>query len=273
MLADRRRLRHGHEHGVGEVGGIGRGEPQSLNSFDRTHRAQQRGKIMLTVVIAVDRLPKERDLGGALLGQARHFADHVGQLAAPLRSARHRNDAERAPIIAAPLHGHEGGHLAAADGRDVLVMLPALECDVGSALAIAGPRDQLGETAVAVGSDHEVHLRHALEQRGTEPLRHAADHAEHVTGALVALQLPQPTEDTLLRVIPHSARIDEHHVRIDRIVRAYVALAPQNSQHQLGVGDVHLAAVGLDIDARHQSISTANLLCPAQSSERMWTGR
>src|SRR5207244_12370356 len=109
---------------------------------------------------------------------------HVGQLAAPLRTACHRNDAEGAPIIAAALHRDERRDRIAADGRNVLVVLPPLEGDIGGALAGSGLRDQLGQAAVAVGPDDEVDLRDTLEQFRTEPLRHASYDAQHVTGAL-----------------------------------------------------------------------------------------
>src|SRR5207249_9933068 len=68
--------------------------------------------------------------------------------------------------------------------RSVLVMLPALELDLRGALPRARPRDQLGEPAVAVRPDHQIDLRHPLEQPRPETLRHAADHAQHVAPAL-----------------------------------------------------------------------------------------
>ncbi len=130
-------------------------------------------------------------------------------------------------------------------------MFPGPKLDVGGAVAGPGPCDQLGKTAVAVGADHEIHLRHALEQSGTEALRHAAHHSQHVSRPLVALELAEPAEHALLRVVPHGARIHEHHLGRVRIVGADVPLPSQHPEHQLGVGDVHLAAVGLDVDAWH----------------------
>src|SRR2546426_9342542 len=43
----------------------------------------------------------------------------------------------------------------------------------------------------AVGADHQVHLRHALEQPGPEPLGHASHDAEHPARPLEGLQLAQ----------------------------------------------------------------------------------
>ena len=42
-------------------------------------------------------------------------------------------------------------------------------------------------------------------------------------------------------------------VRLLRILRARVSGAGQMTAHQLGVGYVHLAAVGFDVDGRHRS--------------------
>jgi hypothetical protein len=164
---------------------------------------------MFAVVIAVDRLSKQRDLGGALIREARHLANHVGQLATPLRSARHRNDAERAPIIAAALHGHEGGDGIGAHRRDILVMLPALEVDVGGALAVARSRDQLRQPAIPIRADDEIHLGHELEEFGPQPLRHTADDTEHVARTLEALQFPHAAQHPLLRMIPDGTGVDQ----------------------------------------------------------------
>src|SRR5256712_7503119 len=149
VLAYRRRLRHGGEHALAEVRGIGRREPQAADPGHAAHGAQQVPEVVLAVVVAVDRLAKERHLRGAARDETLHLAHHVGQLATPLRPARHRNDAERAPIIAAALHGDErGGPPAAPPGlprrRHVLVVLPRLEPHVGRALPLPRPGDQLG---------------------------------------------------------------------------------------------------------------------------------
>ena len=130
-------------------------------------------------------------------------------------------------------------------------MLPLLEPHVGPALPLPRPGDQLGEAAVAVGADDEVHLGHLLEQGRTQALGHAPHHAQHAPRPLEPLQDAQAPEHALLGVVPHGAGVHEHHVRVRRVVGAHVPLWAEQSQHELGVGHVHLAAVGLDVDARH----------------------
>ena len=251
VLADRGRLGHGAEHAVAEVGGVGRGEAQPRQARHVADRAQQVGEVVLAVPVAVDRLAKERDLRRAARREALDLAHHVVQLAAPLRATRHRNDAEGAPIIAATLDRHERRHGGLARRWDVLVVLPRLELDRGSAFAPAGPGDELGQPAVAIGPDDQVHLRHASEQPLPEALRHAADHAEHVARSLVLLQLAEAREHALLGVIAHGAGVHKQHVCLRGVVGADIPLPTQDAEHQLGVRHVHLAAVGLDVDARH----------------------
>ena len=65
------------------------------------------------------------------------------------------------------------------------------------------------------------------------------------------LQLAHAADDPLLGVVPHRAGVDQHDIGLGRIVRAHVAFAPEHAEHELGVGHVHLAAVGLDVDALH----------------------
>src|SRR5439155_10731023 len=126
------------------------------------------------------------------------FAHHVCQLAAPLRAARHRNDAEGAPIIAATLHRHERRNRIVANGGDVLVVLPSLERDIGGTLTGLRLRDQLGQAAVAIGADDEIDLWDALEELGAKTLCHTADDAKHVARAFVTLELAHPSQDPLL---------------------------------------------------------------------------
>ena len=87
----------------------------------------------------------------------------------------------------------------------------------------AGQADELREIAIGVGADDEVHPRHLLEQRGPEPLGHAAHHAEDVAGPLVPLQLAHPADHPLLGVVADGAGVDQHDVGLGRVLGADVA--------------------------------------------------
>ena len=128
-------------------------------------------------------------------------------------------------------------------------MLPGAEFRVGETFPATRVAEELRQVPVGIGAHHEVHAGDLLEQDGTEALRHAAHHAEHIARALEAHQLTDPSDDTLLRVVTHGARVHEHDVRLIGIRGALVALPPEDPEHEFGVRDVHLAAVGLDVDA------------------------
>src|SRR3989441_59611 len=167
VLADGGRFGHRRKYARREIGRIGRRKAQAANACHCADCAQQVGKVVVAIVITVDRLPKKRDLAGAGLRQPGDLTHDVRQLAAPFRPARHRNDAERAPIIAATLYCDERGNLPLANGRNVFVVLPAPERGLGGALAVAGARNELRQAAITVRADHEVDLRHPLQQLRT----------------------------------------------------------------------------------------------------------
>src|SRR4029450_6308807 len=138
-------------------------------------------------------LSEERDFGSSLGGESFDLAGDVLQFAAPLRSARHRNDAQRAPIIATTLNRSELRGTWCPDGRYVFVMFPAAEIGVHNPLTAPGFTHQGWQIAIGVGAGDEVDLSPPLEQRGTQPLRHAAHHADDAAGRAIALQLAHAT--------------------------------------------------------------------------------
>ena len=210
-------------------------------------RPQQVAKVVAAVIPGVDGLAQERDLSGARVSERPDFIDHCRKIAAPLRPARVRNHAEGAAIIAAALHRHELGRPGNPHRRDILVV----EFRVAHPGARLGMADQLGKIAVRIGADDQVHLGHPLEQYRTQALRHAAHDAQHGTGALVALELSHPADDPLLCVVTHRAGIHQQHVCVLGLVGRLVSGPSQDAEHQLGIGHVHLAAVGLDVYALH----------------------
>jgi hypothetical protein len=114
---------------------------------------------------------------------------------------------------------------------------------------------EIGQAPVGVGTDHEVERR-APEQTIAEVLRHAAGEADlHVRAApLVARQITETAEDPLLGVLADRTGVEQNHVRRVGILCGGIAGARQVATDQLRVRQVHLAAVGFDIDARHRDI-------------------
>jgi hypothetical protein len=116
---------------------------------------------------------------------------------------------------------------------------------------VADPVDDLSQVTIGIRPDHQVHTPHLSKQPVTDALGHAAGDAEHEIGTPlpVSLQLSQPSEHPLLGVLPDRTRIHEDHIGLIRVVDAHEAVLGEDSGHELGVADVHLAAVRLDVDA------------------------
>ena len=102
--------------------------------------------------------------GHTVAGQSTDFRNDVFQCAAPLPAPGHRNDAERAPIIAAALDGSKGSDtLSGAPRRDVLVVLPRLEFHVHVPGAVGSGGQELGKPAVSVGAHDQIHVWRLVE--------------------------------------------------------------------------------------------------------------
>ena len=149
-----------------EIGGIGAGEPDPPHPVNAADRAEQVGEVVLAVVVAVDRLPQQGDLGGALLHQPGYFPHHIRQPPAPLGTAGLRDDAEGATVIAPALYRDECGGALFPHRRDILVVLPGAKLGVADPLAAVGQADELGKVAVTVGTDHQIHSRHLSSSAG-----------------------------------------------------------------------------------------------------------
>ena len=134
---------------------------------------------------------------------------------------------------------------------------PSLRATVDVALGNAIAR--LG--ASQLRADHEVHRGHLFQKDRSEALRHAAHHPEDHPGVLVPLELPDPANDPLLGVVAHGTGVDQHDVGALGLGRLDIALTREDTEHQLSVRHVHLAAVGLDPHLLHGR--GVRLRCPA----------
>lgn len=249
MLADRVHLRHGAHDRVGEIVRVGTGEAHSANAGHGSHRAEQRREIRFPVVVRVHGLAQQHDLRHALRGQGLDLADDVRQAPAPLGAPRHRHDAVRAPVVAPALDGNPGLHPVESAWREVLVMLLEVEAGLDRPLTGAGPFQERRQRPIAVGTDHETDVPRLLQQRCAEALRHAPRHAHRGRRLHHALELPEAAEHPLLGVIADRAGVEQDDVRLVRRRRLGVSARRQPAEHELGIAEVHLAAVRLDVHA------------------------
>jgi hypothetical protein len=255
VLADLGRLRHRRDDVVREVEGVGRGEADALDAVHGGDGAQQVAEAHVLVAVRVHRLAEELDLLVAGLGHGARLAQDLARRRPALAPARVGHDAERAELVAAALDRdvprHAPRHLAG--GIEALVGLEAVQLRVVDGAAGARLLDVRHQTAVPVGADHEIHVGRPLADRALEVLGHAAGDAQDGPRAGVALALPVlgqlagAREHALLGLLAHGAGVEEDQVGARRILGPPVPGGVEQAQHHLGVGDVHLAAVRLDI--------------------------
>src|SRR6266496_5112006 len=104
MLAHSRSFRHRCDDTIAEVVRMSTWEPHPSHSVNRADCSQQIGEIVQSIEVRVDRLPEKDNFRETLINGGIRLADNVGELAAALRSARGRDDAVRAAVVAAALN-------------------------------------------------------------------------------------------------------------------------------------------------------------------------
>ena len=149
-------------------------------------------------------------------------------------------------------------------------MFPGSEFDIDRALSARRPVNQLRQRPIPIRANDKVDLGNTVQQAGPQALGHAADHTENASGTLMALQLSYPAVYALLGLVPNGTRVHQDDIGICRRIRHHVSVAAQQTQYQLGVGHIHLAAVGLHIDPFHH-LAPANSAIIVPSASRRKT--
>jgi hypothetical protein len=115
--------------------------------------------------------------------------------------------------------------------------------------------NQLGQLVIGLGPDHQVHRRLTPHDLLALGLGHAAGHGDgHGSAglglaALHQLDLAKLGIDLLGGLLANVAGVEHHQVRALRLVGHGIAQRAQDIGHALAVIDVHLTAVGLDVEA------------------------
>ena len=87
-----------------------------------------------------------------------------------------------------------------------------------------------------------------LKNLRAKALRHATGNTEYRAAFHLALHFAEPADHTLFRVIANCARVDEYDIRVLGSIYWPIAGRSKLPKHELGVADVHLAAVRLDVN-------------------------
>ncbi len=255
MRLDLRLCRHRLDNRLAHVARMRRGEANPLDPVDRRNHPEQRAEVGFSESICVDGLSEQHHLFDAARGQLANLAHQVGRRNRALAPAHVRHDAERTELVASAHRRHVRAHAAAVVGGDIGIRLRAIESDIDGSVE-SRARDHLGQAAVAVWPRHDVEERRLLHNRDAIMLRHTSEQPklDLRPRLLKARELPQPVQHLLFGVLANRAGVEQHDVRIVDTVGRDVTGAAQDCAHRLRIGDIHLTAVGLQVNPRMRRI-------------------
>jgi hypothetical protein len=181
-------------------------------------------------VPGVDVLAKQRDLAHAGSTGVRALSEDPVDGAGDLGTAGIGHDAEGAELVAAFLHGEKGGHAAGADGfcrriRQSVELVFGGKLGLDDALAVARPRQRLGQAVIGLRPDDHIDNRRAADDLLAFGLGHTAgdrDHQVAAFGIALSLELGQPAKlriDLFGGLFADMAGVEQNEIGIlDRIV-------------------------------------------------------
>src|SRR6266581_1364995 len=150
------RLPHRSDDALAEVIGVRASEAQALDAAHASNGTQQIGEIVLAVEVRIDRLPQKHHFRNSVRNYRFCFTNHLRKLTAPFRAAGRRNDAIRALVVAAALHGNPRLHSVKPAWSEILIVLLEVELDCSRLHAAPRALDQRRQLAIAVRSDDEA---------------------------------------------------------------------------------------------------------------------
>ena len=221
--------------------------------------AERRGRAGLVLaVIGIHVLPDQRHLAHACPGEPLDFGRDLLHRPRHFDAARIGHDAEGAELVAAFLHGDEGGNAAAADrlvrgGSQRVELVLQRKFGIDDLLAALRARDQAGQAVKILRADDQVDAGAAGDFLAFG-LRHTAGNGDQHLAALcrrVLLHFADAADlgiDLVHRLLADVAGIQDDEIGLGGIGGFAVAGRRQRVRHTIGIVDVHLAAEGLDVD-------------------------
>ena len=241
---------------IAHVGGVTCGVADPVQALDLGQPARQAGKPAFSGV-GVDVLTQQGDLAHALGRQVARLGQDRFDRPRPLPATGVRHDAEGAELVAALLHGEKSG-----DAGGVALHRQGVELLVGgevggqplAALAMRAS-DKFGQLVIGLRSDNQIHRLLADHDLFALGLGHAAGHHDHHrragrdAGLLHLLDIAKLGIDLLGGLFTDVAGVQHHQIGALGLIRHAIAQRRKDVGHALAVIDVHLTAVGLDVEA------------------------
>ena len=203
------------------------------------------------MLIRSHRLTEKLDFFAARLDQGARLAQHFVGRGGALAPAGVRHHAKGTEAITAALDGDVANDSASSVAGRVQALVGFLRVEGGVVDLGAGARfvDMSHKAAIAVRPHDQVNKRRPGAHLTAQMLCHAAGYSQHhmrslgLVGGQRAGASPHPFHG----LFAYGAGVDQDHIGHGRIIGPLVSRPLQQAEHNLAVGHVHLAAVGLDI--------------------------
>ncbi len=208
MVADGRQYAAGAHELVCDTRRMARRETQAGEAGNGRDRLQQTGEGLREpagarrIRLVPDRigaavihhaLAEQGDFTHAVAHQCADLGDDLAGRPAVLRAAHIGDDAIRAAAVAAEQDGHKRGVSGTGVGLDDIGQLVEVGRLEQTVLASQDAGEQARDCARAARADREIEIRHACENLGAQPLRHAA-HEAHPPSRTFAFSGAQQAE-------------------------------------------------------------------------------
>ena len=253
VVADVGMTSHSVDNGVAQVFGIAGCETNAhLGSGFGNHR-QESGEVNITIIpfveIGIHILPKQCHLFETACLQVAEFVENALRLTAALTAACVRHNAVSAEVVATSHYRDKTAGTAAAQscGNDIAVSLGGRELHVYGFLSRFGSGNESGELKIAVWTCHEVHSV-LIDEFVFHAFGHTPDDANDkaaLTFATQCVEGVESCEDSLLGIVAHAAGVDEYCIGGIKTFGCSISRHLHHTCHNFAVGNVHLAAVGL----------------------------
>src|SRR5262249_18108829 len=161
--------------------------------------------------VRVDRLAEQRHFLATARDQSADLIDDGARGVAAFTTARRRDHAEGAVLLASLHHGHEGLQASCSAGPCGDLDELARTCLDDGPTPFLDPGQQLAHPGDRRRSEHEIDVRRALLNLPLLELRHAPHHAddETRTRALQMLERSQLRKYLVLRLLADGARVEQ----------------------------------------------------------------
>ena len=193
-------------------------------------------------------LAEQGDLAHAVADERVDFGEDFACRPAVFGAPHIRHDAIGATSVAAEQDRHKRGKPGIGVGFDNIGHLVEVGRFEQPAFSGEDAGEQARDCARAARADREIKARHAREDPGAQPLRHAAHeaHAPVRPVAFAGAEQPELAERFVLGFGSHAAGIDHDQVSILFALDRRVAGGLKQGGDRFGIADVHLASVGVE---------------------------